>query len=266
MICDQMHLVVGVAWESGSDPYFNRVNVAIGLQNEIRDNAALDELDREMDALEFRMATIKNQLMGIDHSTVEFAMTSFESLPSEIEEVRAQVVSVHEETHAVAPELDDTGAPDSGEVVVDHFATDPKPHVPQGVASIPNQELMGRDDVDITREDLVDSYLSNFESSLEGLVTMDDVKRLAQQSGAALESNPEPIMNAHIAEFTERLVHQQFSIESIQSTIRRSVLNNPEMPMFHGIHPGTQAEARLVQQVQDIILKSLTEELAASMD
>jgi len=231
---EDARFIVGVAWENGDDPYFNRVNVAVGLHNEIQENLALDAIQEEMNEVAGRIADLRARFLpGAGHGSavVEFAAAEPVAPPTKTEAFVAPL-ALPEALMSPAVPLD---LPD------------------------PGKNDVTWEDLDIRREDLMDGYLDQITAGLSNIASTDDIKRFVLQSE---QEGVAPRVDQSIQSFTRSMLEAQFAPDVVQDIVRSSILDNDDLPAFRGIKPGTQAERQLVQQIRDAIFTSVEEQLA----
>jgi hypothetical protein len=113
-----------------------------------------------------------------------------------------------------------------------------------------------REDAELVREDLVESFLSEMTTSLDGVASLEDLTQLALTSGAT-SGTPYPAMENAIANFSDRILRNEFSTANIEHIVRTHISGNPTYAQLGNLQPGSLAEQQFVDQIQATIFESL---------
>jgi hypothetical protein len=253
---DQIPYIVGVAWEDGTNEFYNIVNVVVGLRSKAQENAALDAFEREMDDVALRIEQLKGKLTRPMDTTAPkaaaaapaSAATAMAATPEHPSPVR---------TNVTRPATPEAAAP----IALTLPEGTDKPTGNGKPAGLPSPLLAAaypttREDAELVREDLVESFLSEMTTSLDGVASLEDLTQLALTSGAT-SGTPYPAMENAIANFSDRILRNEFSTANIERHVRAHISGNPTYAQLGNLQPGSQAEQQFVGQIQATIFESL---------
>jgi|GEM_PF-2653356 len=275
MLPEQIPLIVGVAWEAGTDPYFNVVNVVVGLDHSSTANRfaemreQLGQMRSELDELAALMTG-----MAVPEPTVEARPTPSSGFFSRLFGKGSSPV-VRESS---APPADLAAAPSmlegmSKEDILEAVEATKDGRTPAAWQNVNSKELSAilqtvvetfvdeaeqeaRTQADEAKEEAMAQFPNLVDQTLSGYHSVDDILRDQQRQLADLGVDPEEMRRIE-HEFMGRILASEFSLENIQSVLRQ----RPEVLAAAGnIKPGTLAEERYIQQIQYEIVRVMQEE------
>ena len=251
---DQIPYIVGVAWEDGTNEFYNIVNVVVGLRSKAQENAALDAFEREMDDVALRIEQLKGKLTRPMDTP---APTAAAAAPAS---AATAMAATPERPSPVRTNTTRPAAPAAPIALTLPEGTD-KPTGNGKPAGLPSPLLAAaypttREDAELVREDLVESFLSEMTTSLDGVASLEDLTQLALTSGAT-SGTPYPAMENAIANFSDRILRNEFSTANIEHIVRTHISGNPTYAQLGNLQPGSRAEQQFVDQIQAAIFESL---------
>jgi hypothetical protein len=263
-----------VAWEEGTDPYFNVVNVVVGLDHSSTANRFAEmreqlgqmryELD-ELAALMMGMAVPESVAEAPDSPTSFFSRLFGKGSSPSVREAKAPPADL-----AARPTMLEGMSKKDILEAVEATKDGRTPEAWQNVNSkelsailqtvvetfVEEAEQEARTQADEAKEEAMTQFPNLVNQTLNGYNSLEDILRDQQRQLAELGIDPAEMRQIEY-EFMGRILASEFSFENIQSVLR----HRPEVLSAAGnIKPGTLAEERYIQQIQFEIVRVMQEE------
>ncbi|MGB1074729.1 MAG: hypothetical protein ACPGYK_00965 [Flavobacteriales bacterium] len=240
---DEVSQILGVAWQAGSDPYFNTINVAVGLDH-AQPEHLFTEIEDELDDMSIEIQRLKDRLLHGPDWTPD-----------------AEVVEIAE---VVAPAVEFDSSMES-EAKAQSVASDVV-QMPIETPATPGPAENFLPDVPLFNamndpEEAKDQYYANYpdivQEKLKSVSNLKDTRWLENLLGEYRE--PAVILHSKSQELGVDLVRSMQTRENVKDMLRRHFYNNEEHPNLSSIQPGSQAEQNLVSHVMELLSTSLND-------
>jgi hypothetical protein len=273
---EQIQQIVGVAWNEGLSDGFNTINVAVGLDHTATAQKFMD-LKEDLGFLRSELNEIHALLM--EEETSETTVSNlrmpllkrlFSSRPgnsmlserdsqvsqAEFGSPRAQETRMLQNmtTEDILSGVEETrlgNTPDAwknanskevSSIIETVFET-----------YVEKAEQDARDEAQRNRDEAGINFMQQTEFALDGYSSIDDVIAQQRQQMGEFGVNPTDFFEMQ-ARFAGKILDKELTALKVRDLIREMPLNNPYLD---NIRPGTQAEARFVEQVQAELFRSI---------
>jgi hypothetical protein len=273
---EQIQQIVGVAWNEGLSDGFNTINVAVGLdhtataqkfmdlkedlgflRSELNEIHALlmEEETSETTVSNLRMPLLKrlfssrpgNSMLSERDSQVsqaEFGSPKAQETRMLQNMTTEDILSGVEETRlGNTPDAwKNANSKEVSTIIETVFET-----------YVEKAEQDARDEAQRNRDEAGINFMQQTEFALDGYSSIDDVIAQQRQQMGEFGVNPTDFFEMQ-ARFAGKILDKELTALKVRDLIREMPLNNPYLD---NIRPGTQAEARFVEQVQAELFRSI---------
>lgn len=285
----EVNQIVGVAWQDGTERYFNTVNVAVGLDHSatalrfVQLQDRMEDLRAELDEIT-AMVYSGGALATSQPVAAPQEKTFFRRIFKGGDEVKGETDLAYEERPSQADgKPNKPGKPTSEAMLAGMSESDILQAVedtrngeipPQWMENVNGKELTtiiqtvfdhhvqqaeqeSLAEVERIKEQSFTQYVSNIELMTHNVESLEDLQDDIHETLAGLGIDQDYVEEMH-SQVVAKILVSEFSMENITEIIRKGMRSAPREAMaFSHIKPGTQAERQFVEQVQNEVFKAI---------